>query len=388
MKVLEPGSAIGILGSGQLGRMFSFAAKRMGYRVHVFSPEQDSPAGQVSDREFVAAFEDLDAVSQFASSIDVATLEFENIPVETLNAIDGITPVRPGANVLEVTQHRIREKRLLANAGLPVPAFQAVQSTGDLRRWSTFPAVMKTATCGYDGKGQVKLDHPDDLFKAWEHIGHQEAIIEEFVDFQCELSVVAARGQNSEFAAFQPFLNQHCNHILDITLCPTGLPQTVSQEAIAITREVMATLDVVGVLCVEFFYSQDGQLLINELAPRPHNSGHLTIEACRTSQFEQQVRAVCGLPLGSTELLRPAAMANLLGDLWTEGTPDWKSVLKSDCSVHLYGKTSAKPGRKMGHVTALSDHAQSAANLTVRLREELTQPSIDNQRQLLEPVRS
>ncbi len=371
-----PGAAIGVLGSGQLGRMLAIAARRMGYRIHTFSPEENTPTGQVADLEVAAAYDDLDAVRAFARDVAVVTFEFENVPSATAQAAAEYAPVRPAGAVLHTTQHRLREKTFLARAGFPVTPFRPVHSLDDLRealRALGVPAVLKTAGFGYDGKGQVKIASPTEAESALRMLGGAEALLEAFVDFEREVSVVAARGLNGAFAHYGLIENSHRHHILDVSLAPPALPPKVAAEAVEIARGILEALDVVGVLCVEFFLTSAGRLLVNELAPRPHNSGHLTIDACVTSQFEQQLRAVCGLPLGSTEQLRPAAMANLLGDLWQAGEPDWAAACAfSAVKLHLYGKQTARPGRKMGHLTALADSAAEAAQVVRAARAALT----------------
>lgn len=369
-----PGATVGVLGSGQLGRMFAIAARRMGYRVHTFSPEYDTPTGQVADLEVTAAYDDLDRVREFARGVSVVTFEFENVPAATAAAAAGHAEVRPAGSVLHTTQNRLREKGFLAGSGFPVAKFAAVRSAEELRRALEeigAPAVLKTADWGYDGKGQVKID--GNLDTAWESLGAREAILEAFVDFEREVSVVAARGIDGSFAHFGVLANDHRNHILDVTVAPAPVPPEVEKEAVEIARGILEGLGVVGVLCVEMFLTRDGKLLVNELAPRPHNSGHLTFDACVTSQFEQQLRAICGLPLGSTELLRPAAMANLLGDLWSGGEPDWAAACRfPEVKLHLYGKAAARPGRKMGHLTALASTPEEARARVIAAREALT----------------
>ncbi|HRA64950.1 MAG TPA: 5-(carboxyamino)imidazole ribonucleotide synthase, partial [Caldilinea sp.] len=340
--ILPPPAVIGVFGSGQLGRMLALAARRMGYRIHTFSPERHSPTGQIADREVCAAYDDLDAVRDFVRQVAVVTFEFENVAAEVAQvaAEEGV-PVRPGGHVLHTTQQRLREKRFLAAAGLPVTPFADVTTEAELSAAIAqigAPAVLKTAAFGYDGKGQARIDDATQALTAWEAIGRQEAILESFVDFERELSVVAARGLDGSFAHWGVIENAHRHHILDLSTAPAAVDPRVADAAVALARSVLAQLDVVGVLCVEMFLDHRGRLLINELAPRPHNSGHLTIEASATSQFEQQARAICGLPLGSTEMLRPAAMANLLGDLWEQGEPNWAAALAvSGVKLHLYG---------------------------------------------------
>lgn len=364
-KIISPGSTIGILGSGQLGRMFAMAARRMGYRVHVLSPDYDTPTGQIADREIQASYDDVEAVSSFAREVDVVSFEFENVPAETIALVDRYARVRPAGHVLHTTQHRLREKMFLARAGLPVTRFRAIHSLEELQAAAaeSLPAVLKTAAWGYDGKGQVTIHSPGELVSAWASLNTTEAVFEQFIDFDCELSVVAARGADGSFAFYGPIRNIHRNHILDSSMAPAGLPPEVTREAIEIARALVAALQLVGVLCIEFFLTRDGRLLVNELAPRPHNSGHLTVDAHVSCQFEQQVRAVCGLPLGSTVQLRPAAMVNLLGDCWAFGEPRWhEAIALPSVKLHLYGKRRPLAGRKMGHLTALADTACNAAD--------------------------
>jgi 5-(carboxyamino)imidazole ribonucleotide synthase len=342
--------------------MLALEARRLGYRVQVFSPERDSPTGQVADREHVADYADLNAVRAFARAVDVVTLEFENVPAETAQAAAEGAPLRPGPNVLYVAQNRQREKDFLRAAGIPVPRYRPVTALADLAPGLDHvgvPAVLKTASSGYDGKGQVKIERREDAGAAWAAIGGHPAVLEAWVPFERELSVVAARGLDGAFAHYGVIENTHQNHILDVSAAPAPVPLTVLAQAVEIARTIMAKLEVVGVLCVEFFLASGNQLLVNEIAPRPHNSGHFTLDACATSQFEQQLRAVCGLPLGSTAQPRPAAMANLLGDLWAAGEPDWTAALAvPGLRLHLYGKREPRPGRKMGHLTAVGDNAQ------------------------------
>jgi 5-(carboxyamino)imidazole ribonucleotide synthase len=371
-----PGAAVGVLGSGQLGRMFALAARRMGYRVHTFSPDSDTPTGQVADVEVCASYDDLDAVRRFASAVSVVTFEFENIPAPTAEAAAACTPVRPAGNVLHVAQNRLREKTFLADHGFPVTPFRAVRTSADLHAAAESlgcPAVLKTAAFGYDGKGQVKLQTAADGEAALARSPEMEWIYEAFIYFEREVSVVAARAADGSFAHWGVIENTHRNHILDLSVSPADIPSEVEKQAVEIARGVLEQLDVVGVLCVEFFLAKNGKLLINELAPRPHNSGHLTIDASVTSQFEQQLRAVCGLPLGSTTRLRPAAMVNLLGDLWQNGEPNWGAACAlPNVKLHLYGKADPRPGRKMGHLTALAETSGKAAQLAVSARLALS----------------
>ena len=375
MTAILPGATLGILGSGQLGRMLALAARQLGYRVQVFSPEGGAPAGQVADRDLVAPYLDLDALRGFARGVDVVTFEFENVPAAALEALAEIVAVRPGVEVLATTQHRLREKRFLANAGFPLAPFRAVHSAAELASALTelgTPAVAKTAGWGYDGKGQVRIDAVSHAAAAWVALATDEAVVEAFVDFECELSVVAARGADGGFAHWGVVLNHHVRHILDLTIAPAPISPALAREAEELVRDLLAALGVVGVACVELFLTRGGRLLVNEIAPRPHNSGHWTIEGAVTSQFEQQLRAVCGLPLGATDRPRPAALANLLGDLWAGGEPDWPAALAlPDVHLHLYAKEDPRPGRKMGHLTALGE---GAAERVEAARARLSRP--------------
>jgi 5-(carboxyamino)imidazole ribonucleotide synthase len=374
-RMILPGAVIGVLGSGQLGRMFAIAARRMGYRVHVLSPDDDTPTGQVADVEIQTSYDDVDRVAQFARSVAAVTFEFENVPVATAEVAARYAPVRPAGQVLHTTQNRLREKTFLRDAGLPVTPFAAVRCAADLDIAIPavgLPAVMKTASWGYDGKGQARVESREQAEQAWQSLGARDTILERWIDFTSELSVIAVRGVDGEVACYDPITNIHRHHILDVSLAPAGVPPHITLAAHEIARSVMIELDVVGVLCVEFFVSRQGELLINELAPRPHNSGHLTINAHVACQFEQQVRAVCGLPLASIEQLRPAAMVNLLGDLWQAGEPAWdRACSLPDVKLHLYGKRAARPGRKMGHLTTLASTAEAAASQALEARRRL-----------------
>lgn len=374
MKSVLPGSTIGVLGSGQLGRMFAISARRLGYRVHTYSPDRDSPTGQIADEEIDAPYEDLDRVREFASGVDVVTFEFENVPAATAEAAAQCSLVRPAGEVLHITQHRLREKTFLRKHGFPVTRFERIASEQDLRRVvpDFGPAILKTAGFGYDGKGQYRVKSLAEAEAAWNDMSRQEAVLEAVVDFAAELSLIGVRGENGDCVFYAPSANSHVNGILDVSSAPAGFDGAVVRQAEEITRGLLSELVVVGVLCVEFFLTRGGGLLVNELAPRPHNSGHLTIDACITSQFEQQLRAVCGLPLGSAEMVRPAAMANLLGDIWSDGEPDWLAALAlPDVKLHLYGKSDARPGRKMGHVTATASSAVLAERMVRDARARL-----------------
>ena len=378
MRIVPPGSTVGVLGSGQLGRMFALAARTMGYRVHTFSPETDSPTGHVADVEVSAPYDDLDALRAFAKGLDVLTFEFENVPRAALDEVERLVPVHPSAEALWVSQNREREKEFLRKVNVPLASWVAVRTNDELASALSLvgaPAVLKTAAFGYDGKGQERISSKDEreAEAAWGRLGRVPCVLESFIEFEREVSVIAARSSDGRVVFFPSFENEHSSHILDVTRCPSALSTFEETRAYEITRTILEALDFVGVLCIELFYTKDGALLVNEIAPRPHNSGHLTIDACVTSQFEQQLRAVCGLPLGSTELLRPAAMANLLGDLWAGGTPAWERACASPgVALHLYGKKEPRPGRKMGHLTALAPTPRDARRRVLDARAALT----------------
>jgi 5-(carboxyamino)imidazole ribonucleotide synthase len=334
--------------------MFTLEAKRMGYFVHTLSPDEDSPTGQLADLEYIASYDDIDAARDFASQVDVVTFEFENISADVVRAIEDIVPVHPSSEVLYIAQNRLREKNYLSEKGFPTASYYHIRSEDDLRTaFDTIgtPSVLKTAGFGYDGKGQAKINSFDDLHLAYRALRSKEAILEQFVSFDREISVVAARDQKGNYEHYGCVWNIHTNHILDTTYAPAPLDQKLAEEAIELSRSLMTSLGCIGILCVEMFITNAHTLLVNELAPRPHNSGHWTIDGSITNQFEQHVRAVCGLPLGSNERIRPTAMINVLGDLWDGGEPDWEEILKNPTvKLHLYGKHQARKGRKMGHI--------------------------------------
>jgi len=354
MTPLPPGSVIGILGGGQLGRMTALAAARLGYRCHILTPERDAPASQVSAATTLAAYDDAAALARFAQAVQVVTYEFENIPHAPVAALEALVPVRPSAAVLRTAQDRLLEKEFLNRHGVATTAFRPVADRAGLDRALAAlppPAILKTARLGYDGKGQSLLRRPADADAAWAAIGAGPAILEAVVDFACEVSVVVARGLDGHVATYVPVENQHRHHILDRTIAPAHIAPELAMKAEAIAHHIAETLGLVGVLAVEMFVTRDDRILVNELAPRPHNSGHWTIDACATSQFEQLVRAVCGLPLGSAERHADAVMQNLIGD----AVARWPEYLRDPAArLHLYGKAEARPGRKMGHVTYLS----------------------------------
>ncbi|HEV7336384.1 MAG TPA: 5-(carboxyamino)imidazole ribonucleotide synthase [Bosea sp. (in: a-proteobacteria)] len=351
---LAPGAVLGILGGGQLARMMALAAADLGLRAHIFAPEPDSPAYEVAARHTIGAYEDEAALAAFADAVDVVTYEFENVPAATAAFLAARTPLHPGARALAVTQDRLTEKRFVSELGLAVAPFRQVDSLGDLEQAVAAlgrPSVLKTRRFGYDGKGQVKITADTDLTQAWEEIGHFPAILEGFVSFAREVSVVAARGSDGSFAAFDVCENEHRDHILALTRVPARIGAVASTAAIDAARRIGEALAYVGVFAVEFFIVEDAageQVVVNEIAPRVHNSGHWTSEGAQTSQFHQHVRAVCGFPLGAATRRGTVTMENLIGDR----VHDWRAILaEPNAHLHLYGKREARPGRKMGHVT-------------------------------------
>lgn len=363
-KTILPGGTIGMLGGGQLGRMSAMAAHSLGYRVIVFDPTHGSPGAMVADDSIVASFDDRKALEAFARRCDLVTLEWENIPTSTVESIERVCPVRPAAHVLRIAQDRNREKATLAGYGLPVTPFAVVNCWEDAEAASAalgLPLVLKTSRSGYDGKGQRKVCSPEELQSAFDELGGCGMVAEQWIAYERELSIIIARSTLGEMKTYPLFENQHRNHILDISMCPARDEKRLRGEAVQIATVAAESLGVIGILCVELFETSSGTLLINEIAPRPHNSGHLTIEAATTSQFEQHVRAVCGLPLGDTSVRRPAAMVNLLGDLWEDKEPTVSGCLRlPDSHLHLYGKKEARVGRKMGHITVLADEIDQA----------------------------
>lgn len=369
---LLPGATVGILGGGQLGRMLCAAARPMGLRTMVYCDEPDGPAQATADSHVTGSYLDQDRVRKFAGACDVITFEFENVPSQTARWCAETTVVRPDPELLETASHRLREKEWLQARGFPVGAFQRVQEPGQLPDAVAtigLPAILKTVTSGYDGKGQVALATEDDLNSIDSNLF--PAILEARIPFEKELSVIVGRTSNGQAAVYPVFENQHHNHILDVTICPANIPDPLADTVRQLAFDFAEQVGLVGLATLELFLVGDG-ILINEIAPRVHNSGHLTLEATVTSQFAQQLRCVCGWHPGSTELLRPAAMANLLGDLWGTSAPDWSSLTESpDLHLHLYGKRSARPGRKMGHLTVLAADTATAAERVRRARQAL-----------------
>ena len=350
MTITPPGSTIGIVGGGQLGRMLARAASRMGYKTHIFTPEKDSPASHVATVTTIGAYRDATALRAFAQSVDVITFEFENVPSETLEMLDAITAVRPKPSVLFTTRHRLREKEFIGAQGIRTAPFAKVSTVEELdaaiQKIGT-PSVLKTTELGYDGKGQVVIKSAAEAAKAWASLGKTECILEGFIEFSAEASIIVARSTNGEMRCYPLVENIHRDHILHKTIAPASFIDTYQDEAVRIAKKLAEALDVVGLLAVELFVTPEG-LLVNELAPRPHNSGHWSMEGAPTAQFEQHIRAICGWALGDTTAHRKCEMINLLGDEWKL----WEEYAKNpEAHVHLYGKTESRPGRKMGHVT-------------------------------------
>jgi len=354
---LTPGAVIGMLGGGQLGRMSALAAATLGYRVRVFCPEKDAPAAQVTSLHTQAAYDDEEALAEFAAAVDVVTFEFENVPAATAEFLAARVPVRPGPEVLRICQNRLREKDFLRGIGVPTTRFAEVSGLDALTRVVRDigrPCVLKTTELGYDGKGQVLIRAQTDLAQAWAEMSggaaEQQGIVEAYVDFRLEISVIVARGLDGTVQAYVAAENQHVNHILDQSIVPARISERAAVKAEAIARHTAEEIGLVGLLAIEMFVTADDEILVNELAPRPHNSGHWSLDACITSQFEQHIRAVAGLPLGSTDRLCDAVMKNLIGD----EVERWRAILSDPASkLHLYGKTEIRPGRKMGHFTRL-----------------------------------
>lgn len=376
-QALAPPARLGVVGSGQLGRMFVQAAQRMGYRAVVLSSDPDAPASQVAHDVVLGRDDDLKTLRTFAARTDAITVEFENVSAPGLRWLGRRRLTRPGWRTVWVSQNRLREKSFLTANGVPLAPWAPVLSESDGEPAAGIvglPLILKTAASGYDGKGQIRVENAAELGLAWKQLGGVACVAEGVVTFVAEVSVVAARGVDGTSTAFPVGFNRHARHILDSTLIPAPIGPVIAQRARDLAREIMQALGTVGVLTVEFFLTEAGDLLVNELAPRPHNSGHWSIEGSECSQFDQQVRALAGLPLGPSEALRPAAMVNLLGDLWASGEPVWAAALQADPGVHLhlYGKADAAPGRKMGHLTVLDVDSEAALARALAARDRLS----------------
>jgi 5-(carboxyamino)imidazole ribonucleotide synthase len=381
MEPILPPSTIGMLGGGQLGRYAVMAARVMGYRTMVLEPDPQAPAGLIADEHLIASYDDEGALRRLGDECSVITTEFENPPAAALEFLDRRTLVAPSPRAVSIAQDRIKEKAFLVDAGLPVGPYAVVgadeadDAGADVAADPDvgYPAILKTARLGYDGKGQRMVDDASEMRAAWRLFGSVPCVLEQALDLQAEVSVIAARTSDGGFSAYPVSENTHVDGVLDLTVVPASISRALTDRATGLTLAIADALAYVGVLGVEFFVV-DGELVINEIAPRPHNSGHWTLDVAQTSQFEQQIRSVCGLPLGDTSMTKPgAAMVNLLGDLWDDGEPRWASALETGrTALHLYGKAAARPGRKMGHVTSWGERFETAALVAIEARERLT----------------
>ena len=375
MKIL-PGSTLGMLGGGQLGRMFTIAARTMGYEVIVLDPDKESPAGKLATTHICADYSDQTALDNIAKNCDAVTTEFENVPASTLEALAKTCPVRPGAQAVTITQDRIHEKNFLKDNAFPTAPFAVIHSLDDLKDGINqigTPAILKVSRFGYDGKGQFSIKTEADADKGWETLNGEACVLEQRMPLDIEVSVVLARGLEGEVITYPVSENIHEDGILDVSVVPARINKDLETKVLDMAKQITIALDYVGIMAVEFFIS-NGKLLVNEIAPRPHNSGHYTLDACVTDQFEQQVRAVCGLPLGDTTLLSPVVMINMLGDIWHDGkAPKWQKLLDHpNVKLHLYGKREARPGRKMGHFNVLSSNIDDALTLAEDLKQQLS----------------
>jgi 5-(carboxyamino)imidazole ribonucleotide synthase len=376
--MILPPAMLGMLGGGQLGRFFVIAAHEMGYQVTVLDPDQNSPAGKIADVHICAKYDDEAALKQIAETCQAVTTEFENVPASILESLAKSIPVRPSANSVAIAQHRVSEKNFIKNAGLPVAPFVVIDSDADIPADSSeiYPAILKVARFGYDGKGQARVANSAQAKEAFAEFGQEECVLEKMLKLDYEVSVVLARDANGQVATFPTSENSHLNGILDISVVPARGSDAVNHQAQKLAISVAEKLDYTGVLGVEFFVC-DGELLVNEIAPRPHNSGHYTLDACITNQFEQQVRVMTGLPLGSSRQHSPAVMVNLLGDIWPQvagkqAEPAWQLAFNNaQLKMHLYGKHEARPGRKMGHYTVVSNSRDDAIKLALQVRSDL-----------------
>ena len=374
--MILPNATLGVLGGGQLGRMFTLAAYSMGYRVVVLDPDPHSPAGLIADQHIKSDYRDHAALQLLGDECAAVTTEFENVPAESMEYLEKFCAVRPHAEAVRIAQDRIREKTFVQDHGLATAAFAAIYEDADIVaaiETLTAPLLMKTASLGYDGKGQVQVNTLAEARSAFEQLGNAACVLEEMVDLEREISVILARSINGQSSVYPVGENRHVNGILDTTIVPATIDASLREQAIGMATRLADSMDYCGILAVEFFCTRQGELLINELATRPHNSGHYTVDACATSQFEQQVRMMCGLPPGDTQLLSPVVMTNLLGNLWKDGEPDWQQVLnESQAHLHLYGKKDARPGRKMGHINCIAADIEQALATTARIRSALS----------------
>ena len=372
--MIFPDAMLGMLGGGQLGRMFTLAAHSMGYRVTVLDPDPRSPAGAIADVHLKAAYQDREALQQLADTCVAVTTEFENVPADSLRWLASHCTVRPGGDAVAVAQDRIREKAFFRACNLGVAPYAVIESDADIAQApaSLFPGILKRARFGYDGKGQVRVANADEARKAFKDMGSESCVLEQRIALKCEISAVVARGADGAGRSFPVSENRHRMGILDVSIVPARVAPELAKQGEEWALRIADKLNYCGVLAVEFFVTESGELLVNEMAPRPHNSGHYTIDACVTSQFEQQVRTLCGLPLGDTKLLSPVVMVNLLGEAWQQGAPQWDRVLNlPDAKLHLYGKHEARGGRKMGHYTVLDRSAEAALQKALITRAAL-----------------
>ena len=379
MTPIGPGATVGIFGGGQLARMLALEGRRMTLRIAVLDPEPGGPAGQVADLHIEGALDDVAAVEELARHSDVLTIDTEHVPADLIARVEETRPVRPSAHVLRIVQDRLEQRRFLAAEGAPQVRYAPVDDPESLSVAALavgLPAVLKTRRAGYDGRGQARIDRAADLDGAWRAIGQAPAVLERFVDFEREISVLLARSIDGHTSVFPITENEHRRHILRTSRAPARVSAGLATEAQRLAARIAAALGHVGMLAVELFVTRDEALLVNELAPRPHNSGHYTFGACATSQFEQHLRAICGLPLGEPSLLRPCAMLNLLGELWHDGEPDWSPVFAHPSArLHLYGKRRASPGRKMGHVLVLGEDIERASAIVEAIDAGLRMPA-------------
>lgn len=374
MRTVAPGGTIGLLGGGQLGRMTGYAARAMGYDVHVLDPDPACPSRAIASRVITATFGDVDAAKELASGVDVLTLEIEQIGADALNAVATITPLHPPAEAVIIVQDRLRQREWLDRQGFPLGPWRRADSAADATAAvaALGRSVLKKPVGGYDGRGQARVGSAPEAAGAWESLGNGPVLVEQFLDLELELSVLVARREDGAMQAYAPAINHHESGVLDWSTWPAMLPPEVSHQAMRVAEGIAERLGIIGLIAVEMFLVPDGRVLVNELAPRPHNSYHHSERTASTSQFQQFVRAVCGLPLGSVDVMRPGAIANLLGDLWDNGTPDFDAALAiPDVHLHLYGKASARPGRKMGHLSAVGETVDEAREKVLAARRHM-----------------
>jgi 5-(carboxyamino)imidazole ribonucleotide synthase len=373
--MILPGATLGLLGGGQLGRMFTMAARTMGYEVMVLDPDVNSPAAAIATVHLCAAYDDIDALNRLASECAAVTTEFENVPASSLETIAQHIPVRPSAATIRIARDRILEKQTIRDVGLDTVDYHVIQDESDLGtalRHINLPAILKTATLGYDGKGQIIISEPSELKTAFQQLGAKPCVLEQRIDLACELSVVLARSVCGHIETFTVAENRHENGILDTSIVPARVKPGIAASAEKMARILAEILDYCGVLAVEFFVDGNDRLMINEMAPRPHNSGHYTLDACLTDQFQQQVRTLCGYRPGKADLTSSAVMVNILGDAWEHGTPAWDELLQNPgVFLHLYGKKEPRAGRKMGHFTCAGSDVEKLLEQAESLKRVL-----------------